>query len=1401
MACGKIGVFDIHTDSWELYTERLEQYFLCNKVEENLKVPTLITVMGADSYELLGTLCAPVKPATKKYSELVALMQRHLQPKPSVLAERFKFRQRKQNKSESIADYVADLKKLTKFCEFGSYLEESLRDQFVCGIYNENIRQRLFVEENMKWNKALELAMAMEAAEMNAAAVDGRGKKGLEEAAVCKVTTNTWRPPSSSAARTPGRAMAAGGGGGGSGGGSGSGGQWHSGNGQWRSGNGQWRASHGQWRGEGAQGSRPRPGPVQAATSASDGRQSGCRTCGAIQHASDTCKYRFYVCRVCNKQGHLQRMCPMLPGKWADHHFNEELQMVNSDSEESVEVNFSFLKQNNHNCCRPYTMCLEVNNKKLLMEIDTGSMISCINADSYYNWFPNVPLMEPKLILRYYTGEKVSPLGKIIVTVKYNNSVKELELFVVSDGKTNLLGRKWIKELGIKVLPEIEHNYCKSEKKFDLKTFSSRFAKVFSDGLGYFNGGTVSLAVRSGTRPVYLRARPLAYALREPVERALDQLTREGVITPVETSDWATPIVPVVKPDGNIRICGDYKISVNKYLEIDRFPLPRVEDLFSKLHGGERFTKIDLSQAYAQLGLDESSKPYTVINTHKGLFKYNRLVYGLSSSPGIFQRKLEQLFSDMERVGVFLDDVIITGKNEEEHLKTLYEVFERLEKYGLKIKREKCTFMAESVTYLGYVISKEGVHTCTKKIEAIKKVPVPTNVSELRAFLGMVMYYAKFIKNISTILTPLYELLKKGVKYEWSASCEEAFIKIKNLLTSSEVLAHYDPSLELILTTDASSVGVGAVISHVMPDGAERPIAYASRVLNTAEKGYAQIDREALAIIYGVKKFHQYLYGRKFILRTDHKPLVTIFGEKTGIPVMAASRMQRWALILAGYTYQIQYVATDKNGADALSRLPHKRKLKEGATEECTYLNFVQTFLPVHQEEVRQATERDEILRKITMYIQSGWPSSCPPDLQPYWIRRHELYMEDGCIMWGYRIIVPDILRSKILQELHTCHLGMVKMKCKARSYVWWPGIDADIERLCKECITCIMESAEPPKSAPKPWPYVSEPWSRLHVDFLGPYEGKTFLIIIDSTTKWIEAFLMPRTTGSHVCKILRETFARFGLPTEVVSDNGPPFTSHEIQEFMKNNGIKHTFTPVYHPASNGAAENAVKLCKKALKKAKRDNQDLDIALQAYLMAYRNIEHATTGQSPASLMFKKSLRSRLDLLRANNTRVQERVTEKQNQQVQAAGGYDRGTFAEGEEVWSRDFRSGDKWVAGRIEEVRGSRNYIVKNDRGQLVKRHIDQLKKKSGFITHPGTDLSSVESPVTSPSTSHAETSVGEQEPATLSQTENPVINPPIEPSVSRVPDHTSQQPCYLSQHRPSRQRNPVNRYGFEID
>ncbi|KAJ0180587.1 hypothetical protein K1T71_003991 [Dendrolimus kikuchii] len=865
-----------------------------------------------------------------------------------------------------------------------------------------------------------------------------------------------------------------------------------------------------------------------------------------------------------------------------------------------------------------------------------------------------------------------------------------------------------------------------------------------------------------------MRARPLAYALREPVERALDQLMSDGVISPVATSDWATPIVPVMKKDGTIRICGDFKVTLNKCLEVDRFPLPRVEDLLAKLYGGEKYTKLDLSQAYAQFELDESKK-YTVINTHKGLFMYNRLIYGLASSPGIFQRKLEQIFSDLPRVGVFLDDVIITGENDQSHLETLYEVFNRLQKYGLKIKKNKCCFFADSVTYLGFVIDKQGVHTCPNKILAIKKVTVPSNVSELRSFLGLVMYYAKFVPNLSTILAPLYRLLQKDVKYEWDHLCDVAFNRIKDVLISSEVLAHYSPELPLILTTDASSVGVGAVISHVTSEG-ERPIAYASRVLNSAEKSYSQIEKEALAIIYGVKKFHQYLYGRKFTLRTDHKPLVTIFGDKSGIPVMAASRIQRWAVLLAGYDYNIEYVCSNKNAADALSRLPVEVKKRQ--IKEVTYINFIQKFLPITRETVVKHQQKDELLQKVIWYIQNGWPRKCDSEtLKPYFIRRNELFLDFGCIMWGYRIVIPVTLVEYILKELHASHLGMVKMKSMARSLVWWPGIDTAIERACVTCTTCAVENSGPARATPQPWPYIPEPWSRLHVDFLGPFHGKTFLVLVDATSKWLEVFQMHGTTANAVIK--------------VVSDNGPPFSSREYADFMTNNGIKLSFSPVYHPSSNGAAEGAVKLCKRALKKSLRDGCDLDTALQTYLMAYRNVEHSTTGVSPAMLLQRRNLRSRLDLLRGNRT-IEDKVQVAQNKQSGYAGGKTRG-FKEGEEVWIRNYSGGNKWIRGSIREKIGSRNYLVGQEDGPPIKRHVDQIKKRWLYL-----DLQSDMAPGnnTTPPTRQLPEAGVSVEP------DLPDDNIPVSVAI----DSGQSLPVSPPQ-PPKRIRKPVTRFGIEID
>ncbi|XP_061712815.1 uncharacterized protein K02A2.6-like [Cydia pomonella] len=319
--------------------------------------------------------------------------------------------------------------------------------------------------------------------------------------------------------------------------------------------------------------------------------------------------------------------------------------------------------------------------------------------------------------------------------------------------------------------------------------------------------------------------------------------------------------------------------------------------------------------------------------------------------------------------------------------------------------------------------------------------------------------------------------------------------------------------------------------------------------------------------------------------------------------------------------------------------------------------------------------------------------------------------------MWGYRVAIPSSLQATILKQLHVSHMGVIKTKSLARSYVWWPNIDADVEALCRACPTCAAEAPAPPHAPPASWPYVARPWTRLHADFLS-LKGKTFFVVIDSSTKWLEICEMSRTNASAVIKELRAIFARFGVPEQFVSDQGPPFTSSDLKDFLVKCGIRQSFSPVYHPASNGAAEGAVKLCKRAIKKAYRENVDIDAALQTYLLAYRNSVHSTTGESPAMLLQRRPLRTRLDLLRGE-VALQERVQAAQARQTAAAGGKPR-SFAPGDEVWARGYGAGDKWVKGTVIGPESSRTYSLSRDNGGSIVRHIDQVRRRSRMSTVP---------------------------------------------------------------------------------
>ncbi|CAK1595227.1 unnamed protein product [Parnassius mnemosyne] len=311
--------------------------------------------------------------------------------------------------------------------------------------------------------------------------------------------------------------------------------------------------------------------------------------------------------------------------------------------------------------------------------------------------------------------------------------------------------------------------------------------------------------------------------------------------------------------------------------------------------------------------------------------------------------------------------------------------------------------------------------------------------------------------------------------------------------------------------------------------------------------------------------------------------------------------------------------------------------------------------------------------------------------------------------MWGHRVVIPENCRGRVLNELHECHMGIVKTKAVARSYVWWPGIDEAIETMCRVCVVCAAEADAPQRHTPSPWPWPAKPWSRIHIDFLGPIFNKIYLVIIDARTKWLEVFYVPSTAASHTIVKLSEVFARWGLPKQLVSDNGPPFISREFSQFLTNNGIQHVFTAPYHPASNGAAENAVRTVKKVIKKAVRENKDINLFLNTFLLHYRNTEHCNTGESPASLMLGRRLRTKLDVLRPD---IENKIIKTQINQKENAPTGERG-LQPGEDVWLRRYQGSDKWTAGQVTQRLGVTDYKVLDTIGKESHKHIDQLKRR----------------------------------------------------------------------------------------
>ena len=851
------------------------------------------------------------------------------------------------------------------------------------------------------------------------------------------------------------------------------------------------------------------------------------------------------------------------------------------------------------------------------------------------------------------------------------------------------------------------------------------------------------------TQPVFCKPRTVPLALLDDLNQAYDAGIKKGIWKPIQFNDYGTPVVPIRKQllsnqkKAKLRVCGDYSVTVNPQLETHRHPIPLPEDLMRKLGGGYFFSKIDLADAYNQIELGPESQRRLALSTHRGVLLQTRLPFGISSAPGYFQEVMDQLTKDLKGVAVYLDDILVSGSDAEEHLRNLRALLQRLDEKGLRCKLEKCEFAKPSVEYLGHTLSRDGIAK-GPKVDAVINMPAPADVSGLRSFLGSVQFYGKFIPDLATISEPLTRLTRKGQPWTWSSAEQNAFQRLKDALCTDAVLAHFDPKLDIGISCDASNVGIGAVLFHRYPDGSERPIDNASKTLTDTQRRYSQIQKEALAVIFGLKKFHHFLYGRRFILVTDHKPLVALFGPTNAIPAMAANRLARWALTLSQYDYSVEYRATKDHGnADALSRLPLGTDEDFDGEEDqadvsvvCNIEQLSRQLDPIQPKLLVKESGKDPVISSVMRYVKEGWPAKVEGEILHPKKLVDSLATENGCLFHGSRIVIPASIRTQTLNLLHLGHFGVQRMKQLARSVVYWPRLDDDIEKLARCCTACAEHQNSPSKPANHPWMLPEKPWSRLHIDHAINFLGTNWLVLVDAYSKYPCVHPTNSTSAKATMDLLEQDFAHFGYPYTLVTDNTPTFHSEEFQAWCMERGITHLSGAPYHPATNGAAERLVQTFKKSLRKSRLPPR---AALQEFLMQYRRTP-LDSGYSPSELLNGRQIRTKLDALVPSPAHVAQGKQAKEAAKSQlsectkmvAKTTYQYSVGAPCYALYYGPKRNrSPRWIPAIVVKRYGTRSVNVRVlPRGPIWRRHIDQLRPRYGADQDADPGESLAESP-----------------------------------------------------------------------
>ena len=1057
-------------------------------------------------------------------------------------------------------------------------------------------------------------------------------------------------------------------------------------------------------------------------------KRQKCPNCGR-QHLPKQCPAYKDTCSKCQKRGHWKKMCrskakpPVQTGGPQPHTGRHTggsrprtAHEVHAEGNESFYPSFSSVAIDGISRSGEAFTSLDAMPQNttfrrcsIKFKIDTGANGNTLPKRIYEQMYPTMVsqeqsgLQKTTATLTAYNSGSIPCVGTITMACRRPSSSKyeDLTFYVVDVDGPAILGLPTLQQLDIVSL-QTDATKVQPASYTSVDDLRKEFPQQF-DKVGSFEG-KATLVLKEDAEPSIDAPRKFSVNLSDSLKKELDSMEEQGIIKKVsEHTDWCSSLVVAEKRDGSLRVCLDPK-KLNNSLKRCPHKIPTVEEINPKLAHAKVFSKLDAKSGYWAVHLDEQSQLLTTFRTPHGRYCWKRLPFGLSVSQDIFQARMDSVLDGLEGVIGIADDVCVFGSTEAEHDERLQKLMQKAQVMGLVFNSQKCEIRKAQISFFGILYTSDGIRPNPAKAKAIKGMTTPQSREELQTFLGMVNYLAPFTPGLADKSSTLRELLKKDVPWTWDATYDATFDTVKKSVSSEAVLQYYDVSRPVALEVDASQKGLGAVLTQD-----RRPVAFASKALTPAESRYSNIERECLAITYGVKRFHQYLYGREFDVVTDHRPLVMIFNK----PIHSAPpRLQRLIMKTHGYDLTVKYrPGCDNEVADTLSRFPSvdtdmAEKLPEAIS--LAEISFSREKVRVIHDE----TQRQPDLSQLLQIIVEGWPDEIrqvPELLREYWCYRDELGIQEGIIYKGNQVVIPSTVRDDILRQLHEGHQGIDKTRRLARASVFWPGINRDIERLCKACEHCQQLQPEQAKEPMKMHEKPLHPWSKLGTD-LFEIDGVTYLLISDYYSKYPVVTRLQSTSANCVIDATKEALSMLGTPKEIVSDNGPQFLT-AYDTFCKDWGIAHATSSPRHPQSNGFIERQRRYLKPILKKTMRAGGDV----QKALLNVRATPIDNVLPSPAELMFGRAIPTSIPSRtqqQPNETYCQH-LADKAAAQKRYADCHTRplAPLCTGQRVRVLN-RERMQWYPATVTANVGERSYRLETDTGQSIRRNRRQLRE-----------------------------------------------------------------------------------------